>query len=326
MVKFRFGILGASNIANKFCNAVNKIDNCEIIAVASKNEERARQFAQKNNIIHYYDSYVQMLDIEHPDCVYISVTVNDHYRLTMLCIERGIPVLCEKAMFQNSRQAKIALQRAKDLDVFAMEAMWSRFLPAVKKVKEWIKNEKIGTIELVQTTLGFIAPVDFENRYYSSQLGGGVARDLTVYAYEILTFLLDQQIRNMTVSAKWSESGVDITNHITLSFENTLVSLMTTFVSKVEEKMILYGREGKIILPFPHFAEECFLYNREGILIDHFKDSKTENGFTYEIREVMHCIQKGSIESPIIPHKDTIACAELFDIIDATNENSVLNI
>lgn len=243
---------------------LTKLIIVKLIAVASKNEERARQFAQKNNIIHYYDSYVQMLDIERPDCDYISVTVNDHYRLTMLCIERGIPVLCEKAMFQNSRQAKIALQRAKDLDVFAMEAMWSRFLPAVKKVKEWIKNEKIGTIELVQTTLGL--------------------------------------------------------------FENTLVSLMTTFVSKVEEKMILYGREGKIILPFPHFAEECFLYNREGILIDHFKDSKTENGFTYEIREVMHCIQKGSIESPIIPHKDTIACAELFDIIDATNENSVLNI
>ncbi len=133
------------------------------------------------------------------------------------------------------------------------------FCQQSKKVKEWIKKmRKIGTIELVQTTLGFIAPVDFENRYYSSQLGGGVARDLTVYAYEILTFLLDQQIRNMTVSAKWSESGVDITKHITLSFENTLVSLMTTFVSKVEEKMILYGREGKNYITISSFRRRMF--------------------------------------------------------------------
>ena len=135
MSNFRFGIMGAAKIANKFCEAVSLLDNCEVCAISSKSYDRAKSLATKYGINKYYDNYIEMLEAEKPDCVYIAVTNNDHYRLTMMCVERGIPVLCEKAMFQNSAEAKKVFEVAARNKVFVMEAMWSRFLPTVNKAK-----------------------------------------------------------------------------------------------------------------------------------------------------------------------------------------------
>ena len=120
-----------------------------------------------------------MLDNEKPDCVYIAVTNNDHYLLTMMCAQRGIPVLCEKAMFQNSDEAQKVFEAAARNKVFVMEAMWSRFLPAVNKAKMWIDNGEIGIPEISQFSIGFAAPEDKENRYFNPLLGGGAAKDIT---------------------------------------------------------------------------------------------------------------------------------------------------
>ena len=86
-----------------------------------------------------------------------------------------------------------------------------------------------------------------------------------------------------------------------------------------EEQVVIYGH-GKIILPCPHFASECFLYDEKGVLVEHFKDKKTENGFTYEIGESIKCIREGKLESTVVPWEDTIACSKLFDQIDATRQ------
>lgn len=318
MKAFRFVILGAGGIAGQFCRAVALIDECEIIAVASKDMTRAKQFAERNGIEHYYDSYEVMLEQEKPDCAYVAVTPNDHYRLTMMCIQRKIPVLCEKAMFQNGGEARQAFAEAAKQGVFVMEALWSRFLPAVKKAKEWVEEDKIGIPEISQFSIGFMAPWDRENRYFNPLLGGGAAKDITVYAYELTTYIINQPIKKMTASAAWSDTGVDISNHISIDFEHTLADLTASFVAKMEEKMIIYGKKGKIVLPCPHFSSECLLYDEGGALIEHFKDEKTQNGFTYEIEEVIRCIREGKTESAIVPQRDTEACAEMFDMIEKT--------
>ena len=107
--------------------------------------------------------------------------------------ERPSPAssVCEKAMFQNSEEAKNLYELASEKKIFVMEALWSRYLPAVQQAKRWVEQEKIGTPTVLQCNIGFVAPDDKENRYFNPKLGGGAAKDITVYAYEITTFILN---------------------------------------------------------------------------------------------------------------------------------------
>ena len=166
-------------------------------------------------------------------------------------------------------------------------------------------------------SIGFAAPPGAENRYFNPQAGGGAARDITVYAYELTTYILDQKIKRMAVSAVRGETGVDINNHISIDFEYTLADLATSFVTKMESRMVLYGRKGKIIWPGPHHSSECFLYDGTGNLVEHFIDRETKNGFVYELEETIRCIRAGLLESPVVPWKDTLECSRLFDRIDS---------
>lgn len=318
MKNFRFGIMGAAKIAEKFCDAVTHIPNCEVAAIASRDLERAKAFANKNEIANAYDNYAAMLAQEELDCVYIAVVTSAHYELTMLCLNHKVPVLCEKAMFVNSREAEEVFTRAAKEQVFVMEATWSRFLPALQKAKSWLDEERIGVPKILDFAIGFAAPEDPKNRYYNAALGGGAARDITIYAYEITDFMLEQEEKQSLVQVEWSQTGIDLTNHVTIQFEQTMATLTTSFAVALEERMIIYGKKGKIIVPTPHFASECLLYNEENQCVEHFKDEITPNGFLYEIQEAMQCITEGKLQSSVVPHELTLRCAKLFDQIDLT--------
>ncbi len=314
---FRFAIMGAGHIANKFCDAVRRIDDAEVVAVASKSG-RAKDFAERNGIPTFFDNYSEMLDKAKPDCVYVAATSNAHYELSKLCIEAGVPVLCEKAMFLNSKDAREVFALSEQKGVFAMEAMWSRFLPAVVKARKWIHSGRIGEPIYATAAIGFKAEENPDNRYYCKALGGGAAYDLTVYDYEILTFLIDRPAEVVSAHAVKTADGVDLTDHILLKFpkdgfRDCLAVCESTLLAKLDEKIVIYGSEGKLELPRPHFATDCYLYNGGFELIDSFKDTETENGFVYETMEAIRCIKAGKVESETVPHRLTIACAEMFD-------------
>lgn len=311
MSKFRFGIMGAADIANKFCNAVSFIEDATVVAVSSRNMDRAKAFADKNGIPNAYDDYEAMLIQEKPDAVYIAVTTNAHYDMCMLCLKHNIPFLCEKTMCVSLEQTKEVFRVAEEKGVFGMEAMWSRFLPPILKVKEWMKDGRIGEIHFADINVGFQPTVDFSNRFYNKALGGGAAFDLTVYCYEIMTFLMEEPILEMQTMSAWAESDVDVTNVITLRYKNALACLKGSINAHLEEKMMICGENGNIMVPSPHFAHEAYLYDKGGNVVEHYVDYETPNGFIYEIKETMDCVRAGKIQSDVVPHSITIEFAEV---------------
>lgn len=314
MNEFRFAIMGAGNIANKFYDAVRRTKGACIAAVASKSYERAEAFALKHRIPGYYDDYEKMLREEKPDCVYIATTPDSHYALCRLCVEHGVAVICEKAMFANASEATKLFALAEEKGVFTMEAMWSRFLPANITARNWINEGRIGELISIDTSIGFVSKPDPEIRFLNPRLCGGATTDITVYGYELTTWMAQSSVKRFHVEAVKGETGVDITDTILLAFENGAHGIVkTSIVSRLNEGMVIHGTKGRIAIPHPHYANEAFLYDFEKKRpLEHFKD-KCPNGFIFEVNEVMRCVNEGRIESETIPHKDTIECAAIFD-------------
>ncbi len=312
---FRFAIMGAGGIANKFCDAVSLIPDVEVAAISSKSIDRARDFAVRHNLPAYYDSYEKMLEEECPDCVYIAVTHDAHFELAMLCLAHAVPVLCEKSMFQNSREAETFFAEAERRGIFSMEAMWSRFLPPVMKAREWLAAGRIGRPVFGEMSIGFRSSPDPENRINNPKLGGGAALDITVYSYAVLTWVAGSPVLRSSVEATKMATGVDDTDAVLLRFENGMIGVCrSTVACSPDERLLIEGTDGRIVLPHSHVGNEAYLY-RGGRLVEHFIDNETKNGFTYEIEEAVRCIRAGRTESEVCPHAMTLEFARLCDKI-----------
>lgn len=310
---FRWVILGAGNIANKFADAVRRIDGAEVIAVGSRSAERAAEFARKNGIPHA-GSYEEVLAMR-PDAAYIAATTEAHADLTRLCIEHGVPVLCEKAMFTNSAEAEEVFALAREKAVFCMEAMWSRFLPTHAEMKRVLDSGAIGEVRYAEFAIGWHAPDGPGSRFFEPSLGGGAAYDLLVYCYELAEYYLGVPDAVEGVSVRYADTGVDETEAVTLRFPGCLCTLSASIAVNLEERAVLHGTKGTLIMPKPHFSGEFTLRMNDGTE-SIWRDETTENGFVYEAEEVMRCVREGLTESPVVPHDLTLRCARVFDLIN----------
>lgn len=312
MRPFQFGIIGAGNIANRFCDAVTRVENAKVAAVASHTPNKAKAFAEKNNLERYYDSYEEMLQCDDIDAVYIATTHNFHYENLKLCIAHNKPVICEKCFVLTKAQAEEIFALAKEKGVFVMEAMWSRFLPVINKAKEWIESGRLGQIDLATFTIGFKANEDPESRMYNPKLAGGAMYDIGVYAIEIMTYLINEELQDVkSVITRHPRGNVDKVDAMILQFENCVATLNCIMTAGVQNEMNIYGTDARIYIKDPHFTSECTLIDENGVAEKFY--SRLDNGFEHQIREVIRCVTEKKLESDIIPHKDTIQCAEIFD-------------
>lgn len=312
METFRFGVMGAGRIARKFCDAVRQVDGAEVAAIASKDGERARAFAERSGVPSWHGDYAQMLARPDIDAVYVATTHNFHFDNIMQCLSYGKPVLCEKCMVLTKRQAEEVFACARKKHLFVMEAMWSRFLPAVQKARQWVAEGRIGRVTMASACQGWVAPEDAADRMYNPALAGGALYDMGVYCIEVISYLLGGEISKAGFSAVYAATGVDQSDCIVLQIGGCLASLQISIAAKTEECAFLYGTQGYVKIPFFHRAESCFLYGTDGSLTEKF-EFPFENGFVYEAEEVMRCVRGGKTESAVMPAADTIRCAELFD-------------
>lgn len=252
--------------------------------MASKSAARAAAFAKEQGIPVSYGNYAQMLDMEKPDAVYIATMPSTHAELTELCLHRRIPVLCEKAMFMDSAQARRVLNISQKTNTFAMEGMWSRFLPVQKKAKQWLDDGCIGDASVLQITIGCVYNPNTQTNLLQKEHGGGAAHHLTVYCHELATYYFGTDIVSTQVMAAPNAFGTDSMNQAVLCYRDKTALLFASCTAAVEERLVISGSKGRIVLAHPHYTNEALLYDSSGNLVQHFKDTDTVNGFVYEIR------------------------------------------
>lgn len=314
-----FVIIGTGGIAHSFMRAIQDVSQCRVVAVSDRSADKARAFAQQYGIEQSFDNTDAMLEQTSPMCAYIATTVNAHAELSELCIRHGVNVLCEKVMFRNSAEARRVFSLSEQRHVFAMEAFWSRFLPANRTAAQWITDGLIETPVFAHCQIYAYIP-DRTNRYYNPALGGGVARDLTGYAYGITDMMLASLGQVPVIDAvhsTWSDSGVDTSNQVIMHIGDVPCTLVTTCLTQVDQRLEIAGTNGRrIVVPHPHYASEALLFDRDGSLLEHFRDDSTIDGHAYQIREMIDMIGRGSIESPVVSHAFTTRYAQLCDLID----------
>ena len=178
---YRWGILGAGRIAEKFCTALCFVEGSEVYAVASRDIDKAKAYATEYKATRVYNNYEDMMNDDKVDIIYIATPHIFHHEQTMLCLQHKKAVLCEKPMSLSHQQTSEMIAAAVQNNVFLMEGLWTACMPFMEKIKALIDADIIGKPQYVSADFGFAAPKDIDGRLYNKALGGGSVLDIGVY-------------------------------------------------------------------------------------------------------------------------------------------------
>jgi len=311
----KFGIIGLGGIASRFAKVLNTVEGAELMAVAARDKKRAEDFAEKFSAKKSYSNYLDLIEDKDIDIIYIALPHNFHYEIAKLCVENKKNILCEKPFFTNKNEAEKLIAFAKDENILMMEAMWTRCLPAFQKSKEWVNNGQIGKIKLIDASFCFNVPLDTESRLYNPNLAGGSLYDAGVYPIEFITGILNEKPVIVKAVAQKCETGVDEYVAMTMAFESGVLATVTCGISiRTNTDAHIYGTEGNIVVYDFLGCKKCERYDVNNNLVECF-EVDFEDGFVYEINHIMELYRSNKIDSNLIPLRDTINCAEIFDEI-----------
>jgi predicted dehydrogenase len=314
MRKIKWGIIGTGTIAAKFSTALNSMEDTEITAVASRSHDKARAFADRFRIKKAYGSYEELARDPEIDVVYIGTPHTEHKANASLCILNGKAVLCEKPFTLNEKDSNHLMELAKKQDVFLMEAMWTKFLPATKAVKKWIQDKIIGEVKYFNISFGFRTEFDPGSRLYDPALAGGALLDVGVYPIAYVLHMLDRLPDRVASSAYLGKSGVDEMNVIAFCYnDGVMADLSSAICADTGGDAIMIGDKGKIVVPNFWSADRVRLFDNDGKLAEEVLLPFTSNGYVYEAEEVNRCVREGRKESDIHSLSDTLEIMRLTD-------------
>ncbi|HEX8229625.1 MAG TPA: Gfo/Idh/MocA family oxidoreductase [Chloroflexia bacterium] len=251
--KVRWGVLGTARIADTVLPGLLKAGNSELVAVASRDTAKARDWAQARGLQRYFSSYDEMLASDIIDAVYIPLPNALHVEWSIRAAEHGKHVLCEKPIATNAAHVEelIAAQRRSGVKV--MEAFMYRFHPQTERVRQLIAEGAIGEPKIVRATFDFLLSRSNDVRL-SKELGGGALLDVGCYCVNIASLVVGMMPRAVTASAVWSEEGVDTSLVGTLEFPNGVLGVIDCSFqvgTSMQQKLEVSGTDGLIRVTQP---------------------------------------------------------------------------
>ena len=310
-----FGILGPGKIAHRFAAAFQYVPESKVHAIASRDPQKGKEFANLHGVEKCYTSYEGMIQDPSVDVIYIATPHPFHHAQTLFCLKHGKPVLCEKPMAMNYQQALEMIALAKETKTFFMEGMWSRFFPATHKALELIHSGVIGEIKYLEADFGFASPVNHESRVYKLSLGGGAQLDVGVYPMFFALLVLGKP-KAVKAFSELAITGADTTTTALLSFESgAIAQIFSSIVTDSPKEAHILGTLGRITLHAPwHKSQQVSLRLNSGETTD-FPFPHSGNGFEFQLAEVARCIQEKKLESEGMPHSLSLLMAEVSDEI-----------
>jgi len=308
----KFAILGPGGIANKMAYTVQQLEEMELYAVASRDYDRAKAFAEKWGFEKAYGSYEEMVKDPEVELIYISTPHSHHYQYAKLCLEHGKNILVEKAFTVNARQAEEILELAKEKNLLVAEAIWPRYMPSRKMIDDLLAEGVIGEPITMVSNFGF--PLTHVDRLTKPELAGGALLDLTIYPITSALMVFKEEIVDMQTSAVLSSEGVDWVNNITLTFaDGKMAILHGNMVAQTDCDTVIFGTEGCMKLQNTNNYEEIRIYGKSRDVVATYKVPEQISGFEYEVLACKKAIEEGKIECPEMPHAEILRVMKLMD-------------
>jgi predicted dehydrogenase len=320
--KIKWGILGLGKIASKFASDLQLSADSVLYGVASRSLEKANDFKAKYNAVKAFGTYEELAKDPEVDVVYIATPHALHYSNTMLCLENGKAVLCEKPLGLHAFEAQTMVAKAAEKNLFLMEGLWTRFIPATEKLIQLLAEKAIGDIVFVQADFGFKPPFDPHGRIYNKSLGGGSLLDIGIYPIYLSMLALGQP-KSIQATARLNNTGIDTFCALLFDYPNGAKAvLQSTFEATTPTEATIFGSEGFIKMHAPFHHTQKLTLHRYSEPEQLFNLPIIGEGYLHEIEEVVACIQNGQTQSSKHPHSVSL---HLSNVLEAVKQRIGLN-
>ena len=309
--QLRVGIIGAGWIAEKAAITLDGLANCEAYAIASRSKEKAEAFAEKWKIRKAYGSYSELIADPSVDLVYVATPHSHHYDVTREAFLAGKPCLVEKAFMANLRQAKEIVELARERKVFLAEAIWTRYQPVVKMMRDLISS-RIGTPRLVTATLGY--SMGDKPRIMRADLCGGALLDLGVYALNFVRMFFDADIVSITSQCVKSQTDMDLTNAMTLVLSDGVLCNLQSSAACVGDNIgVIAGTDGNLIIDNINNPQKITVNGPDRTYIETIRVPQQITGYEYQFIACRQALIDGLLEPKEMPLEETLYIMELMD-------------
>jgi predicted dehydrogenase len=315
----RWGLVGPGGIAQRFADALSIRADARLHAVVGRSAERAQAFAARWGAEVRADLAALLADPA-IDAVYIAAPHSEHAAIAADCLRAGKPVLCEKPLAANAAQAAGLVALARERGVFLMEALWTRYLPALRAAEAWLREGRIGRVRALQSSFGFQIPFDPDHRCFAPALAGGALLDIGIYNLSLSQWALALQgaldMPALQAAGTLAPTGVEQRCAVQMRYaDGTLSQFSCAFDSVHDNRLRLYGERGSIEL-----GPRCWEPVEARLLIDGAAPQVVaapfaRNGFEYQIDAAMAAIRAGAIEEARMPHEQTLAVLRQIDAL-----------
>ncbi len=316
--KIRWGILGTGMIAHKFAEGLRVLPDAVLTAVGSRSQAAANRFGDAFDVPHRHATYQDLASDPEVDVIYVSSPHPMHKEDTLLCLEAGKAVLCEKPFTMNSQESEAVIRAARERGLFLMEAMWTRYLPAVVRARQLLAEGVIGEVRMVQADFGFRAEVDPKHRLLNPDLGGGALLDVGIYTVSLASMVFGQQPAEINSQVYLGSTGVDELSGTIFRYPAGQIAVLSSSLQiNTPHDAVIIGTKGSIRIHPSFWCTDGMTLTLDGQPEQVMNLPRVSNGYNYEAAEVMACLRAGKRESEVMPLDETLAIMQTLDRIRA---------
>ena len=309
----RVGIIGTGWIAERAAITLNGLKECEAYAVGSRTIEKAETFARQWNIPKAYGSYTELIADPDIDLVYIGTPHSHHYDVTREALMADKSCLVEKAFMANARQTKEIIDLAHERKVFLAEAIWTRYQPVVKMMRELISS-RIGEPRMLTATLGY--SMGDKPRIMRPDLCGGALLDLGVYALNFVRMFFPADIVSIESQCVKSKTGMDLTNAISLVLADGMLCNLQSSAQCVGDNIgVVAGTEGNLIIDNINNPQQITVNGPDRTYIETIHVPQQITGYEYQFMACRQALIDGLLEPLEMPHEETLYIMQLMDML-----------